>query len=41
MECPKCKSDDVKMIGMSYPNSYECNDCGHTFIKGKQALLDE
>ncbi len=39
--CPKCKSEYVKITGTSYPNSYECKDCNYSFIKGKQALIDE
>ena len=39
--CPKCKSEKVKNVGMNYPKEYECNHCKYTFIKSRQALIDE
>lgn len=40
-DCPKCSSDKIKVVNMNYPKAYECADCKYTFIKSKQALLDE
>ena len=39
--CPKCMSENVKIINMNYPKAYECEDCKYTFIKSRQALIDE
>jgi hypothetical protein len=39
--CPKCSSGNIKVTSMTYPKAYECGDCKYTFIKGKQALIDE
>lgn len=39
--CPKCSSENIKVISMNYPKAYECKDCKYTFIKSKQALIDE
>jgi len=41
VECKRCKSKNIKVIDMNYPKAYECDDCNYTFIKGKQALIDE
>jgi len=41
MQCTKCRSDEIKQTSGSYPNSYECNKCGHMFVKAPQALIDE
>ncbi|HKZ45276.1 MAG TPA: transposase [archaeon] len=41
MECPKCGSDKTIVIEMSYPEGYECKECGHVFLKAPKALIDE
>lgn len=39
--CPKCGSENIKVMNMNYPKAYECDDCKYTFIKSRQALIDE
>lgn len=39
--CPKCSSDQIRVTNMNYPKAYECVVCKYTFIKSKQALIDE
>jgi transposase-like protein len=41
IKCPRCNSEDINILGMNYPKAYECKKCKYTFIKGKQALIDE
>jgi len=41
IECPKCKSNNIKLVAVNYPNAYECQECKYGFVKGKQALIDE
>jgi len=41
MRCPKCGSENILITNGSYPNSYECLDCGFTFVKMVNALIDE
>ena len=34
LKCPKCKSKNLKKIGVAgnkHYNEYECNDCGHIY----------
>ena len=41
VECPKCNSPSVRVLSATHPRAYECMDCGHSFVSGKHALLDE
>jgi len=39
--CPKCSSDELQVMNPNYPKAYECNKCKYSFIKGKNALIDD
>lgn len=41
LNCPKCGSDSLEYVSSAYPPAFECKDCKHVFVKGKQALIDE
>ena len=40
-ECPKCRSDEIRIVNMNYPKAYECDKCKYNFVIGKQSLIDE
>jgi uncharacterized Zn finger protein len=40
-KCPKCGSSNVRIIHTGYPEAFECEDCGHVFVKSPKALVDE
>jgi len=39
-ECPKCTSDELRVMNANYPKAYECRKCKYNFIRGKNALID-
>lgn len=32
-KCPKCGSEDVRILEASFPVSFECKKCGFIFMK--------
>ncbi|MEM5766569.1 MAG: hypothetical protein QW423_02975 [Candidatus Aenigmatarchaeota archaeon] len=40
-KCLKCGSIRTRLIEASYPKAYECEECGHIFVKLSKALTDE
>ncbi|MFH1623317.1 MAG: hypothetical protein ABIA12_02255 [Candidatus Aenigmatarchaeota archaeon] len=41
VECPKCNSPAVRLTSGTHPVTYECADCGHGFVKGRNMLTEE
>lgn len=42
LECPKCKSDDLKLIkSKPYNNHFKCNKCGEEIVTPIIPILQE